>query len=113
MNINFTYIESIAQGDKSFIESLVKAFADDCKKAEHELKSALEDMNLKEISHIAHRSKSTFRNFGLNEYAEVLHDIENKARINESVSVEVEQITLFLHEIMAECKAFLKTKVIV
>lgn len=110
MNIDLTYIKKIAQGDEEFVVDLVHAFVKDCKESAKKFEQGKEDLDNEKLGQLAHKCKSSFKNFGLYDFAETLHAIEVGVKENENVFSNVEKIIAILEVVINECNQYLAEK---
>jgi signal transduction histidine kinase/DNA-binding response OmpR family regulator len=79
-HVSLESLSELMNGSKEQMIQMTTVFLDQIERHFNELKFALNENNLTEISHITHKLKSSFKLFGLNKTGGLLERIEQKAK---------------------------------
>lgn len=69
--VDLTYLESIADGDKEIIEELINIFIDQIPEFTEGLRNGLEQKDWRALAGIAHKAKSSVVSMGMNNLGNV------------------------------------------
>ena len=89
-HVSLESLSELMNGSKEQIIQMTTVFLDQIERHFNELKFALNENNLTEISHITHKLKSSFKLFGLNKTGGLLERIEQKAKTLERKELHAE-----------------------
>jgi CheY-like chemotaxis protein len=78
--IDWTYIDSITDGDEDFKAELLQTFFESTSKILKKLEQAIAEKNCSEISRIAHLIKGSSANLGITSIAAIANDLEQLGR---------------------------------
>ena len=89
-HVSLESLSELMNGSKEQMIQMTTVFLDQIERHFNELKFALNENNLTEISHITHKLKSSFKLFGLNKTGGLLERIEQKAKTLERKELHAE-----------------------
>ena len=89
-HVSLESLSELMNGSKEQMIQMTTIFLDQIERHFNELKFALNENNLTEISHITHKLKSSFKLFGLNKTGGLLERIEQKAKTLERKELHAE-----------------------
>lgn len=110
MKFNLAYIERIVQNDQAFVLSLLETLYNECIKGNNDVKFAVKSNDYNMISDIAHRCKSSFRNFGMDDIASSMDSFESSAKCNQHIDILGEKMLKIFEEVSEECMKLIKEK---
>jgi HPt (histidine-containing phosphotransfer) domain-containing protein len=84
--VDLTYLESIADGDKEIIEELINIFIDQIPEFTEGLRNGLEQKDWRALAGIAHKAKSSVVSMGMNNLGNV--DLKNLELIAKSFRID-------------------------
>lgn len=91
---NISYLEEIALGDKGFKTDMIRLFLEHTPKYIKDMKKAVISDDLKGISSMAHKLKSSLTYFGLDQLSGPLNELEQLERVSIPKSKIVAQFLL-------------------
>jgi len=77
--IDLEYLKSVSRGDKNFETDMIRSFSEQVPAELTELKSAIEQLDYRKISSLAHSLKSTVSYLGMKQLTPLLQQIEKES----------------------------------
>ncbi len=99
--LDYSYLESLFDGDKNVVENVVSSFKETCEKSLLSLKESIKSNDLDEIKIIAHTLKGAAGNIGATKIMEISKRIENKAKEEnvETIKESIKKLENYIKEI--------------
>jgi HPt (histidine-containing phosphotransfer) domain-containing protein len=83
LEIDLSYLESMAAGDNNLIKEMIEIFKEQVPEFIEEMKNALNNNDFKSLSSVAHKAKSSVAIMGITTLTEELKTLESIAANNE------------------------------
>lgn len=94
---NLSYLSSMCDGDKTFMQEMIQAFIHDMPKTLWNLRKKLEEQDWNEVEKIAHKMKPATQFVGLNITVDILRNIEHNSKYRQ----DLEQIPDLINMVSA------------
>ncbi len=107
---DLSYLESMSMGSQEMINEMIDIFIDQIPEFTEGLQEHLTNKDYIALGALAHKAKSSVAVMGMNELANVLKDLELKAKVGEDVDSYPAMIQIFLDQVLKteeELKAFM------
>jgi len=102
--IDLEYLKSVSRGDKNFETDMIRSFSEQVPAELSELKSAIEHLDYRKISSLAHSLKSTVSYLGMQQLTPLLQQIEKESE-NETAIDDISNNFALIH---STCQIALK-----
>jgi HPt (histidine-containing phosphotransfer) domain-containing protein len=96
--INMSYLDSISNGDKKFIQELIDLFFEQIPDYQSKLISLNESKDWNNLARIAHKAKSAIIMMGMNDLALELKKLEENAKEEKNIGDYQEIIVKFVND---------------
>jgi len=96
--INMSYLDSISNGDKKFIQELIDLFFEQIPDYQSKLNSLNESKDWNNLARIAHKAKSAIIMMGMNDLALELKKLEENAKEEKNIGDYQEIIVKFVND---------------